>query len=736
MGSATAATGSASGQIGGSDRYETAALIARTYWSAPSTVIVANGESGVDALTASYLAGVEDAPVLLTPAKQSSAHTVEALKALNPKKVVVIGGENAVSPAVYAELTAGRTAQRITGADRYETAANIVQAAGGTPASAFLAVGSTAGGGLSADALAAGPVAYRAHIPILLTRSGDLPAATAAALAGTATTAAVATASGTMVLKAAGGLGKVVVVGGGNAVSEAVRNRAAEVSGAATTRVAGADRSGTAAQLAKSAEAAAADFSTTTVSVVNGASVDGLTAGPAAGKRGAPMLLTNSATDLGSGTRGFLAEHAGTLKDVTVIGGASAVPPALVEAISTSSGVPVPAAPPTVVATPTPVPTAPAPVAPVVPTTPTVPSNPPVSTTPTSPGEEPAVPDLCGPRTTEPAPVSAQGPRVVADRWWPSQVSPVVVAANQTLQAGFDESLSSSSTATLRTVEGGLEVDADVQVSGSSIDVVPRADLVPGTRYAVTFTAVSADDGVAADPATMEFTAAPSMVQKLQASLAQQGPASGSATLRFELDGVPADDLVIDRFRRGASAEPVEGGMTMESDGVTYTGQRLTIPDGELADGEFIDEGLASGEYVYIVNRATPNGCLNVGAGTGQLQVTSAAVQVPTLDGLDQGHGIHAAPGVTTYTLTGTAAPGATVVLDPINSWRRTTTTADADGRWSFEIPVTSRWSTRAAVRAYDTQGNPSAQEVGYVYVPKAEAQPAPVGEQTGTPEG
>ncbi|WP_432501034.1 DUF3500 domain-containing protein [Kineococcus arenarius] len=343
MGATSASAGesfdpsAASARIAGADRYATAAQAAQTAWSTAQTVIVANGESnGIDAVSASYLAGVEDAPVLLTRAGSVPAETAAAIAALNPGEVIVLGGESAVSAGTYEALTAGRTGRRLAGADRFETAAEIVRAAvaaiaegagdAQAPTSVFIARGDVQGDQVAADALAASPVAYRAGVPVLLTDANGLPEATAAALAS------VQPAS-------------VVALGGESAVSSRVAEDARAAAGAdSVTRLQGGDRTGTAAAIAASEVAGEAGLSTTGAALANGYRLDALVAGPAAGKAGYPLLLTESATSLGAGTRTYLDAHAATLTEAQVYGGQSAVSTTAAREAAITGGNPNPSA--------------------------------------------------------------------------------------------------------------------------------------------------------------------------------------------------------------------------------------------------------------------------------------------------------------------------------------------------------------------------------------------------------
>lgn len=110
-------------RIGGADRYETAAMVAEGF-DTPDTVYVALGIDGyfADALSGSAIAGRDDAPVLLTKSDSVPAATAEYLASVPDARVVVLGGENIVSDAVYQELGADA---RLAGEDRYRTSLAI-----------------------------------------------------------------------------------------------------------------------------------------------------------------------------------------------------------------------------------------------------------------------------------------------------------------------------------------------------------------------------------------------------------------------------------------------------------------------------------------------------------------------------------------------------------------------------------------------------------------------------------
>lgn len=159
----------------GSNRYETSALQAKQWSSTKNgTVVIANGATFPDALTASSLAGALECPVLLVPPDnlvECSKSALQHLKSIGVTQAILIGGTSALSSAIPNQLSAlGITAKtRLAGANRYATQMEIFkygQTNGFWDKSlVLLASGNDAAFG---DALSASPVAYRLHAPIFL----------------------------------------------------------------------------------------------------------------------------------------------------------------------------------------------------------------------------------------------------------------------------------------------------------------------------------------------------------------------------------------------------------------------------------------------------------------------------------------------------------------------------------------------------------------------------------------
>lgn len=126
---AQAAGGRATGRLGGVDRFESSANIARRAFSGGSaTVYLTKGEVTPDAVVGGSL---RDGPILLVSRDGRSvpAATAAVLAELNPTNVVALGGPASVSEAALTAAGAGRTVSRVGGANRYEVAANIAKRA-------------------------------------------------------------------------------------------------------------------------------------------------------------------------------------------------------------------------------------------------------------------------------------------------------------------------------------------------------------------------------------------------------------------------------------------------------------------------------------------------------------------------------------------------------------------------------------------------------------------------------
>ena len=156
-------------RLAGTDRYATAAAVAARVANATDqvdTVFIASGQSYADGLTISALAAYSGSPMLLVQPTALPAVTKARITALNPKHIVIAGGQGAISDPVLNSLGKAlpdAQIERIAGQDRYATAALIAERFP-TGSSAFLATGQN-----FPDALAAAAAASKLGGPVLLT---------------------------------------------------------------------------------------------------------------------------------------------------------------------------------------------------------------------------------------------------------------------------------------------------------------------------------------------------------------------------------------------------------------------------------------------------------------------------------------------------------------------------------------------------------------------------------------
>lgn len=116
-------------RVFGSDRYATSVEISkRSYPGTAPVVYVATGENYPDALSAGPAAATDGGPLLLTSSGSLPASVSAEIRRLAPSRIIVVGGENAIRPAVYSALQQLQpNIQRIAGADRYDTSRQVSQ---------------------------------------------------------------------------------------------------------------------------------------------------------------------------------------------------------------------------------------------------------------------------------------------------------------------------------------------------------------------------------------------------------------------------------------------------------------------------------------------------------------------------------------------------------------------------------------------------------------------------------
>lgn len=216
-------------RIGGRDRFDTARLVATRTGNAFGTLggqraaIVTTGLNFADALAAGPLAYAGRLPILLTTPGALPEATTSALGAIGARRVLLLGGPQAVSSVVEAQirqLNGGTEVTRVAGLDRTATATAIADFALANLGFVDDHVDLALGPGF-ADALAGGPHGGAAKAPLLLSESSER--------AGTATTAWLAAHRQR--------LQSGHVFGGPSALNQSAVNEAARAAGAATNQL-------------------------------------------------------------------------------------------------------------------------------------------------------------------------------------------------------------------------------------------------------------------------------------------------------------------------------------------------------------------------------------------------------------------------------------------------------------------------------------------------------------------
>ncbi|PSL38778.1 putative cell wall binding repeat protein [Labedella gwakjiensis] len=283
-------------RVSGQTRYASAVAVSkRTYPSGSGVVYIASGENFPDAVGAAPAAVNAGGALLLTRRDSVPSEVVAEVKRLNPRSIVIVGGEAAVGSAVQATLSGIATTTRVAGASRFEvsTALAIQGFPGGTD-TAYIASGAG-----FADAVSAGSAAGADDAPIILARPKAGP--------------------DTALLQTLERLGvRTVKIAGGTAAVSSSFESTLRSKGYTVERLGGANRY--AANQAINAEAFG--YSNTAFVASGLAYPDALTGSTWAGKSNAPLFITTS----GCVQPGIISTMKGMgVSKVIVLGGTSSL---------------------------------------------------------------------------------------------------------------------------------------------------------------------------------------------------------------------------------------------------------------------------------------------------------------------------------------------------------------------------------------------------------------------------
>lgn len=298
-------------RLAGADRFATGADAAGRLWpDGSATVVLATGFDYPDALAGGPVASFEGAPLLLATRNELPAAVREAIVDLDPDRVVLMGGQAALSPQLaqdVRDLPGDPEVDRLAGADRFATAAAAARAAGGL-SGRQVAVASGFG---FADALAAGALPdgdpANEPMPLVLASSEHVEADISAA-------------------------SQAVLVGGPATLPSAVAEDADRQTGdTPIVRLFGADRWATSLEVAQTAHFRYAPADTAEQAPLVVATgfdfADALSAAAIAGRVDGALLLTPTSGPTAA-QADWIADFAHKFTGAYIVGGANAISPA------------------------------------------------------------------------------------------------------------------------------------------------------------------------------------------------------------------------------------------------------------------------------------------------------------------------------------------------------------------------------------------------------------------------
>ena len=291
------------GRIDGRDRIETAINISKKNYDKAKSVIVVRHDLFPDSMTASVLAKLKDAPILLNPTDKLDSRVGDEIKRLGAEEVIIVGGQDSVSERVREDLKAydaDKNVERIAGTDRYGTSEMVAKRVVGITGKKNTGV--VASGQVFPDALSVGTFASRDGYPILLVKKDSVPSQIQNAIKDL-------------------DINKTYIAGGLNTISKSTEAKLPNV----VERMAGSTRYETSVAIAKSKFGASKE-----AYIASGEEfADALVISPISGKFNRPTLLVSRNKNSNSPVKTYI-RNAG-FTSITAIGGERFVPYSVLE---------------------------------------------------------------------------------------------------------------------------------------------------------------------------------------------------------------------------------------------------------------------------------------------------------------------------------------------------------------------------------------------------------------------
>lgn len=159
-------------RIAGKTRELTAIEVSKKmYPGTTDTVILANADNFSDTLSAAPLAKNEKAVILYTSQSKISNDTLNEIKRLHAKNIIIVGGEKSVDEKIFNQMKDNYNTTRIAGENRYETSLKIAKQLIDKTKSKNLQI---ANGDKFQDALAITNLSNKFNSPVLLVRADTI----------------------------------------------------------------------------------------------------------------------------------------------------------------------------------------------------------------------------------------------------------------------------------------------------------------------------------------------------------------------------------------------------------------------------------------------------------------------------------------------------------------------------------------------------------------------------------
>lgn len=308
-------------QVFGTTQLDTSAAVARAAFPfGTKTVIVTKGDFWADALAGAPLAGVLDAPILLAVGDSLAPSVKAVIEDFQPTRVVILGGERAVRPAIENEIKALSPAadiERIAGSTHYDTADLIAERVLDAADSPYDGTAIFATGHSPYDALSGSPIAARRGVPIFLvdrTAQTLTPGAESAIQAGQ--------------------VKRTIALGGQNSLPDRLYQRMpGSESDGSRIRLFGTTWAETSVRIAEWITGPSGTFDLSRVGFARGDKPYDALAGSVLQAKNGAILLTVEQTALPTSTKDFLYRNGQYIGRITYFGGEGAIRPAVRDGI-------------------------------------------------------------------------------------------------------------------------------------------------------------------------------------------------------------------------------------------------------------------------------------------------------------------------------------------------------------------------------------------------------------------